>query len=361
MNESPSQAHPASRPPNRTRRIVVVTLKAIISAVALAYIYKLVFGREGFDEVKRALGELRWHWFGIAIGMQLCAISCGVVRWRLLLGGQGLHAPWRFLAGSWMIGRFWGAVTPGGLGLDGWRFYDTVQQTGKIARALAVSGVEKILGQLGFGAVVVAGSLYGFQFIGLQGLLLVNGFFVVLVATGLTLLARPQLFRVLSRILPMKLRAKVETLVDAVCAYHGEWRLLAFVALLSMAVHIFNNLIYVCAARALGVELSAGIVFFGSSLQILATILPGSINGIGLREAAAIALYTSPSVGLSATQALLIPTVGFAAEMLVSACGMPVFLARRRKSESAFTVDASERERPVEAQVDLLQRIQTSD
>jgi hypothetical protein len=290
---------------------------------------------------------LRWPWFAAAVAMQLLAISCGIVRWRLLLAGQGLRAPWRFLAGSWMIGRFWGAVTPGGLGLDGWRFFDTVQQTGKVARAVAVSGVEKILGQLGFGAVVVAGSTFGFQFIGLSGVLWVNAFFVVLVAVGLTLLARPQAFRALSRVLPGRVQARVESLVDAVCAYHGEWRLLTVVALLSMGVHAFNNLIYVCAARALGVELSAGAVFFGSSLQILATILPGSINGIGLREAAAVALYTSPAVGLSATQALLIRTIGFAAEMLVSSFGMPVFLLRKRKTRSAFVVEAPDRERPL--------------
>ena len=343
----------AVSPTKRIRRIALLAAKALISLVALIYIYKLVFGREGFSEVQRALGELRWHWFIAAVTMQLFAIGCGIVRWRLLLAGQGLHAPWRFLAGSWMIGRFWGAVTPGGLGLDGWRLYETVQQTGKVARAVAVSGVEKILGQLGFGAVVVAGSTFGFQFIGLTGVLWVNGFFVVLVAVGLTLLARPQAFRTLSRVLPARVQARVESLVDAVCAYHGRWRLLAVVALLSMGVHAFNNLIYVCAARALGIELTAGAVFFGSSLQILATILPGSINGIGLREAAAVALYTSPAVGLSATQALLIPTVGFAAEMLVSSCGMPVFLIRRRKKKSEFTVDAPDRERPVAAYTEV--------
>jgi arylsulfatase A-like enzyme/uncharacterized membrane protein YbhN (UPF0104 family) len=353
MNEDIVNAPSTGPSPRRLRNTLIVATKALISLIALAYIYKLVFGREGFAEVQQALATLRWSWFAAAVVMQLLAISCGIARWRMLLAGQGLRAPWPFLAGSWMIGRFWGAVTPGGLGLDGWRLYETVQQTGKVARAVAVSGVEKILGQLGFGAVVVAGSTFGFQFIGLSGVLWVNAFFVGLVSVGLTLLARPQAFRALSRVLPRRVQDRIESLVDAVCAYHGKWRLLAVVALLSMGVHAFNNFIYVCAARALGIELSVGVVFFGSSLQILATILPGSINGIGLREAAAVALYTSPAVGLSATQALLIPTIGFAAEMLVSACGMPIFLLRRGKSTTAFVVDAPDRERPLVEHVEV--------
>jgi hypothetical protein len=336
-----TQAAAPPAPQNNLRRTLMIVLKVAVSLGALAYIYKLVFGREGIDQLTRSISELQWQWFGAAVVMQCCAIACGVARWRTLLGGQGLRAPLSFLLESWMIGRFWGAVTPGGLGLDGWRFYDTVQQTKQVARAVAVAGVEKVLGQLGFGAVVLAGSIYGYQFVGVKGLLIVNGFFAVIVTVGLSLLARPQAFRALAKLLPSRVHARVESLVDAVCAYHGRWRLLAAAALLSMGVHAFNNLIYVCAARALNVELSVGLVFFASSLQIFATILPGSINGIGLREAAAVALYTSPAVGLSAMQAVLIPTVGFAAEMLVSCLGMPAFLARRGQRAARFTVDAT--------------------
>lgn len=335
--EAASSAPPVpAKASNRGRRIALTLLKAAISVGTLLYIVR----RNGSAPITFSLSELRWEWFGAALAMQVLAIACGIARWRALLGGQGLHAPVRFLSESWMIGRFWGAVTPGGLGLDGWRFYDTVQQTQQVARAVAVAGVEKVLGQLGFGAVVLAGSIYGYQFIGLKGLLLVNGFFVVLVTTGLTLLARPQAFRAVARILPAGIQARIESLVNAVCAYHGKWQVLIATALLSMGVHGFNNLIYVCAAHAVNVELSIGVVFFASSLQIFATILPGSINGIGIREAAAVALYTSPAVGLTMGQALLIPWVGFAAEMTISCLGMPAFLLRRRAQPgSHFTVD----------------------
>ena len=334
------------------RKPVVIGAKVLISAAVLFEIYRRTLRRDGADEILGHLERLDWGWYAAAVAMQVIAIGFGVVRWRRLLGGQGIHAPWSFLATSWMIGRFWGAVTPGGLGLDGWRLYETAKYTNKVARPTALAGVEKVLGQLAFGVVVMAGSVFGFEFIGVEGVLLVNAFFIVLVAAGLTLIAKPVVFRALARtLLPAKVQPRIATLVDAVCAYHGKGRLLAEAAFLGMGVHAFNNLIYVCAARALGIELSPLAVFFASSLQILSTILPASINGIGLREATAVALYTSPAIGLSMSEALLIPTVGFAAEMTVSVCGVLFFLSRRAGYQPAIVVDDPDREQLAEAAI----------
>jgi uncharacterized membrane protein YbhN (UPF0104 family) len=340
VDSSPASAPPA--PPKTLRRTLLTLLKVAVSFGALALVYSTVLGKDGIGELNRQLGTLRWEWYGVALCMQLAAIGCGIARWRTLLLGQGIHASWKYLGGVWMIGRFWGLVTPGGFGLGAWRFYETVKHTKLLARAMAVAGVEKVLGQLGFGAVVVAGSVYGFEFIGVKGVVLVNAFFIALVAAGLTLLAKPQAVRAIAKLLPARIHGVVDTLVEAVCAYHGKWALLIGSALLSMGIHAFSNLIYVCAARALNVELSVGTVFFGTSLQILATMFPASINGIGLREAAAVALYTS--VGVPPLQAALISTVGFTCDVAISIFGMPIFLLRKTDGPSPMTVDRAPQE-----------------
>jgi arylsulfatase A-like enzyme/uncharacterized membrane protein YbhN (UPF0104 family) len=334
------------------KKTILFLVKVAFSGLMLWYVFREVASRDGAGELWARLGDVQWGWWALAAAMQLVAIGFAITRWRLLLGGQGIHAPWRFLVGSFFIGRFWGAFTLGGLGLDGWRLYDVAERTGKVARATAVAGVEKVLGQVAFGLVVLGGSLWGVKYLGIEGVLLVNGFFAVLVAAGLTLLARPQLFRVLASWLPTGVRVRVQTLIDAVCEYHGKARMLATAVLLGIGVHAFNNLIYVCAARAVGVELSLGVVFFYSSLQIMATLVPASINGIGLRETTAVALYTSAAVGLSATDAVLIPIVGFAAEMFVSAWGGLVFVARRGGRRVDIRVDDADREKAAHAVIE---------
>ncbi|MFW2387726.1 MAG: sulfatase-like hydrolase/transferase, partial [Polyangiales bacterium] len=171
-----------------------------------------------------------------------------------------------------------------------------------------------------------------------------NAVFLGIIVVGLAFLAQPQLFLFFTRFVPEGIRARVQTLIDAVGAYRGKAGLLIQAAALGVGTHAFNNMIYVCAARALGVELGIGEVFFASSLQILATLIPASINGIGLREAAAVALYTSPAVGLPLAVAVLIPTLGFACEMFVSAFGGLIFLLRKTGYEPDIRVEDPERE-----------------
>ena len=314
----------------------------------LVFIFRKVLRRDGAEDLFEHLSELQWSWVAAAVLMQLIAIGFSTVRWQRLLVGQGIFAKWGFLSGSIMIARFWGAFTPGGFtGFGGWRIYDVAKHTGKTARATATIGVEMILGQLAFGVVVMAGSLFGMRFIGTDGVLLVNAVFLAIIVVGLAFLAQPQLFLFFTRFLPEGIRARVQTLVDAVGAYRGKAGLLIQAALLGVGTHAFNNLIYVCAARALGVELSLGEVFFASSLQILATLIPASINGIGLREAAAVALYTSPAVGLPLAIAVLIPTLGFACEMFVSAFGGVIFLLRKSGYEPEIRVADPDREKLV--------------
>jgi uncharacterized membrane protein YbhN (UPF0104 family) len=154
--------------------------------------------------------------------MQLCAIACSVYRWERLLVGQGIHAPRRHLVGSFMIGRFFGAFTPGGwTGLSGYRIYDIAKHTGKTARSAAAIGVEIVLGQLAFGAVVIAGSIFGLEVIGAQGVILVDLFFVGLIVAAVLLISRPALFRKLGELAPGFVRARLQTTLDAVCASQG--------------------------------------------------------------------------------------------------------------------------------------------
>lgn len=324
--------------------------KLAISAGIVAFLYTKVIARDGTAELWRHLQNLSWSWVAVGIVMQLLAVTCSIVRWQRLLVGQGIHAPYRHLIGSFMIGRFFGEFAPGGwTGLNGYRLYDIAKHTGKLARATASIGIEMVLGWLSFGAVVVGGSLYGLGFIGVKGVLLVDTFFLGLMVVAAALVAKPALFRFIAQYAPKQIEGKLRTTVDAVCAYEGKGVLVTQAALLGVGTHFFRAFIYVSAAHALHADLSVGEVFFGSSLQIFATLLPASINGIGLREATAVALYTR--VGVPQAIAVLIPTLGFLLEMFVSSFGGIVFMARRVGYSVNIRVDNPEHEQAVVAEL----------
>jgi arylsulfatase A-like enzyme/uncharacterized membrane protein YbhN (UPF0104 family) len=349
---SPRTGAPASPSSPSSRQWILFAIKAALSVGLVAYIYSMVVGRGG-EGLARAIATLRWEWVALALGVHLLQVAFNLGRWQRLLVGQGIHPDTRFLVGSLLIARFFGAVTPGGhLGYGGWRIYDVGRHTQKYARATATIAVEMVVGQLAFGAVVMVGSFFGMRFIGIEGVLAINAVFACVMALGIAFLARPRAFGAIAQRLPAKARVRVQTLIDALSAYEGKSSLVFQALALAIGTHTCHMLLYVCVAQALGaIQLGAGEVFFGSSLQIIATMIPTSINGIGLREAAAVALYTSPAIGVPMAIAVLIPSLGFAVEMLVSITGAPIFLARRAGYAPSIRVDHAEREQAVYASI----------
>jgi arylsulfatase A-like enzyme/uncharacterized membrane protein YbhN (UPF0104 family) len=338
---------------NRKRALFFA--KLVVSFGILSWVYAKLLGANGAGELWQRVASLSWGWLVFGFGMQLAAVCCSVLRWQRLLVGQGIHAPLSHLFGSFLIGRFFGEFAPGGwTGLSGYRIYDISKHTGKVARATASIGIEMVIGWLSFGAVVVGGSVFGVRFIGWSGVLLVDACFVTLIAVALLLVSRPVLFRKLTEQLSPTIAGKLRTTTDAVCAYAGQGNLVVQAALLGVCTHVFRAFIYVGAARALAADLSVGEVFFGSSLQVFATLLPASVNGIGLREATAVALYTRG--GIPEATALLIPTLGFLLEMLLSSFGGLVFMSRRVGYQVDIRVDHAEREQAVVAELQPVPR-----
>jgi len=325
------------------RKRVLFAAKLLFSFGILSWVYWKLIAAAGVQALWERLANLTWGWLLFGYAMQLVAMSCSILRWQRLLTGQGIHAPLRHLFGSFMIGRFFGEFAPGGwTGLNGYRIYDIAKHTGKVARASAAIGIEMVLGWLSFGAVVLGGSLYGVRFLGVSGVLLVDAFFVGLIGLALLLISKPVLFRALTQRLGGSIAAKLRTTTDAVCAYEGKTWLVVQAVLLGLGTHTFRAFIYVAAARALAAELSVGEVFFGSALQVFATLLPASVNGIGLREATAVAVYTRG--GVPESTAVLIPTLGFLLEISLSSLGGLVFLLRRVDYRPSISVEDADRE-----------------
>ena len=155
-----------------------------------------------------------------------------------------------------MIGRFWGAVTPGGLGLDGSAPVRDAKHTGKARAPTALRGVEKVLGQLAFGAVVMVRP-FGLRVDRPAGLLLVNGW-VPGAGRGRAHAGRGPHLSAPRRCSRSACCPRLATVDRRGVRVPGQGRPGRRGRVLGVATHAFNNLIYVCTARALGVELERG-------------------------------------------------------------------------------------------------------
>jgi arylsulfatase A-like enzyme/uncharacterized membrane protein YbhN (UPF0104 family) len=331
------------------KKWLAFALKLSLAAAIMYFIFSSILHKQDADKLWAHLSDLSWPIALLCPLGYFAAIGANVLRWDMLLTGQGIKAPRSYLASTFMIARFFAAVG-GLLGLSGFRFYDIARRTNKAARAGASIGIELVIGNLAMGLLALIASLFGVRYVGTGGVVALALFFGSLIAVTFTILWRPRVVRLLAERLPESAAKRVQTMVDAVCAYEGKGGLLAQSVGLGVIIHFCNNMVYVFAAKALGVDLPVTELFFVSTLQNIVSHLPLTPNGVGLREMTAVGLYAA--VGLPTEQAVLIPLVGFTADMAVSALGGLVFLRRRASYAPDIRVADTDREERAREQIE---------
>ncbi|MFH1406728.1 MAG: lysylphosphatidylglycerol synthase domain-containing protein, partial [Candidatus Omnitrophota bacterium] len=99
--------------------------------------------------------------------------------------------------------------------------------------------------------------------------------------------------------------------------HHLKVLLLAF--LYSLPVQVFTILIYVSAAKSIGINIGALWFFLYVPIIVFFSVLPISINGLGVREGAFVLLFAKAGIG--ASEAICISLLGLSATLAVSLLG----------------------------------------
>jgi hypothetical protein len=249
--------------------------------------------------------------------------------WHLLLIGQGIRFPfWSQTVTSFLIGRFIGTFLPSTIGLDGYTLYEASHYSNQWSRAATAKGLEKIIGIAGLFFGMALTLPFGYAVIqditaqiGRPGAAPTLAAAIGIIAAGIPLsvfvaLARPAILAgiltLLRRVAPGIAAGPLANVEAALQAYRGQLGLLFCVFLSKFAAHFSTASVYYFTALAIGV---AGArlwpIAFGSTVQILATLLSPTIAGEGAREAFQ-ALLLSKQLG-GVAQAVLSAALGFIA------------------------------------------------
>ena len=253
------------------------------------------FIKVSFREVWTAIQEVRLGsflpWFALAVGIKACGILSSMLRWRLLLIGQGMSMNFWHLVGAYLVGRFAGMFLPGTVGLDFYRLYFVGRHTGKWIESTTVIAVEKLIGFIALAFLVFVTLPFGLTFLRfkiplLGATLAVLGAFI---AVSFACLLNPRILQVLIAVFPVsrwpKIEGKFARLAQAVTAYSGQRPLLLWAVLLGFLVHLTTALMYFCTAMAIRTEgVRVAHILFAAPLMISAVVIGPSIGGEGLRE-----------------------------------------------------------------------------
>ena len=239
----------------------------------------------------------------LAMGIKFIGVLSSAFAWHLLLIGQGIRFPyWQKIVTSFLIGRFIGTFLPSTIGLDGDTLYEAGRYSNRWPRVITAKGLEKFIGVTGLFLGMVVTLPFGFSVIenvmadlgkpeastAMAGAILaVAGGVSAVVVVGLV---KPALLTwalsLFGRLMPGAIRAKVQQFTDAVSAYEGKIGLLMLALFNKFVTHFTTAVVYFFTALAIGVVgAEFWPVVFGSTIQILATLLSPTIAGEGAREA----------------------------------------------------------------------------
>lgn len=302
-------------------------VKAAVSVGLMYWVVRSALAHDGVDALGASLSRVSLVWVAAAVGLQSLPIVTGTLRWGLLLRAQGIRLAFPWLLRSYLVGRFIGAFTPSTTGLDFYRAWDVARETGDMGKSAGAVLVEKGLGLLAVAMVCLALFPFGARELLGTGAFVVAGAAAIGSVIGVAILARPAQSKVLLRVLPRVLRARAEKLLDAVSAPGLGASVLGRGIALGLFAHLSLSSVFAATGVALGVDVPLDTLLVVGNAIVIATLLPISIGGVGVREGVAVLLLSR--IGVSVTDATLVALLGYLAGQVPALAGGVLLLLRR--------------------------------
>jgi uncharacterized protein (TIRG00374 family) len=304
-------------------------LKFFLRAAVGAAVFAFVVLRKP-AELGHALSQAQLWWAVGAAAAIFTGLFFSALRWGAYLDALGLHLRAPTLFRLYLVGTFFNAFLPTGVGGDAYKAMRIARARGHGAEAFASVFLDRFAGFMGLtivGLVGIAGDLIAGEkhrhVLLLGGVMCLGMLFaaLVLLLGGEKLLGRGRLVR--RHGIGGKIRRTVAAIHEA--ARHPAAAARGYVFGIAFQMLVLAN--HMMVARALGITtVSVGAMAAIVVISSLATMIPITINGLGFREAvyvASLAAFKVPA-GTARAFGLLI----FAILLATSIAGGLVYVTR---------------------------------
>lgn len=265
----------------------------------------------------------------LAVALTFGNLLVGALRWRVLMHAYGARRPPRvgFLARAYLVGIFYNTFVPGNVGGDVLRGHVTRRAFAGAAGAYVTVAIERVFGLAGL-LLLAAGVLLVHPIGGIAGLsrLALAGIAAALAAASAPVVAR--------RLAP-RLPGRLGRLAAGLPALH---RPLALAAVLALSVGTQG--VVAVTGHVLVSAIDSSVSLLDSLVLVpvamAAVYFPAAVAGLGVREAAFVALFTQVGVGRADATAASLAFLG--AQLTVAAVGGILHVFRPLRPE-ADTMD----------------------
>ncbi len=286
--------------------------------------------------LRRLLTSANPTWLGMTVAVfGVAQLGC-ITRWWVLVPRHPALT-WPFLANSFFVSQLFSFILPTTVGGDVVRGYDLIKATGEWKAPLASILGDRLVGFLGF--MVSALIAWLCSPAARQDPLVRTGFLAycaLVIVTFVVLGSRRVLHSLLSAFSKVglgQLESHAKQFQEALRAYLREPRKLAAAFGVTVVIQLLAILMFATAAHALNIPVS--FLYLALVVPMILTVaqVPVSLNGWGVREAAAVTLLGR--VGVAREGALSMSLICAAMPLLTGTLGGILFLLRRRRRKPA--------------------------
>ncbi|KPL18708.1 MAG: hypothetical protein AMJ92_06885 [candidate division Zixibacteria bacterium SM23_81] len=255
-------------------------------------------------------------------------------RWKLLLMSQQAALPFGQVLSLYFIGFFFNNFLPTSIGGDIYRALGAGQNSGKRAISAASVLVERLLGMLAVAALaILAVTLVVHQVADAYIRALALGFGAVIVLLLILFFNRRTLkfLELLARKVSLwGLGQKLLRLYQALALYQRQKGVLILVFLISIAYQLMIVIFSYLVGFSLDLGISLRYFMLCVPVTVIISLVPISINGVGVRETGYVFLLSK--IGHSGSEALTLSLLIYGLSLLASLVGGIFYLLKGAKS-----------------------------
>lgn len=299
-------------------------LKLVVTIGGIGYI----FNKIPFFDALSNWKDSTFPWLLLIFALTVLLMMIQANRWRGLLLDEGKKVPFRTFYAYIALGYFFNNLLPSGFGGDAVKTIAFGKKFGNTANSVAAIAISRIMGLM----AMFLSFFVAFPFVLIQYQIPTPYTVTVsLVAILALLVIVGSLFSDKVRI-PDRLAQKVPFLLklqQAFTLYRSHPKAFWLSGLDSIWLQLVTILIHYAYFKAVGVDVDLAIITVFTTIMVTFTMLPISINGIGIRENVQVSLYTG-LLGIPADVVLASTLLSYLPLLFQASQGAIVFMKLKK-------------------------------
>jgi glycosyltransferase 2 family protein len=311
-------------------------LFAFFKIAVTALLLFFVFHKIDFEQFSLTMRNARWELFALAVLVLLLGHYVCIFRWRLLMRPLMQVPTFNNLLGIYWIGLFFNLAFPTVIGGDVVKMYYAGKSSKAYAQSFAATFLDRDAGM--FAMMIIACCVlpaYPVLVPGIPIAIIVWSVFAAFIIGNIAIFT-PSCHRILTRALNRLGMSRIAHKIDLISNAFQILGKHSTTLLLSLLISFINQALVITATwiLALCLRIDVSISYFMIFVPVITLIsmIPVSLNGMGLREYAFKSIFTS--IGVLPASCIALGLLTSIIIILSSLPGFVVYIFYKNKSDA---------------------------